>query len=66
MHNGIAATSQMALRGAAKIEVSDSGKALSSGLVMCWPLLVTPKIRFCNSMSCLDFEGVKSFNPGVM
>ena len=66
IHNGIAATWQMALSGAARIEESVSGKAFNFGLVMCWPLVVTPKIRFRSSGSFLDPEGVRSFKPGVM
>ena len=66
MHNGIAATSQIALKGAARMAESDSGMGFNFGLVTCWSLVVTPKIRFCNSGSSLDREGVSSFKPGVM
>ena len=66
MHNGIAAISQIALSGAAKIEASDSGNGFSFGLRICLPWVVTPKIRLCSSGSCLDPDGVRSFRPGVI
>ena len=66
MHKGIAAMSQRALSGNAKSEASVWGNAFSFGLRMCLPLVVTPKIRLCNSGSCLDPDGVRSFKPGVM
>ena len=65
MQPGVIAVSQIE-EPAARIDATGLGRGLRSGFWMALPLLVTPKIRFCNSGSLREWEGVRSLIPGVM
>ena len=71
MQIGMIAIWQSALRGWAKIDVSDSLKALIFGgrIGLRPPGAVTPKVRFSifdRSSGLLGKEGVRSLRPGVI
>ena len=65
MQAGVIAVSQIE-EAAARIDSIGWGRDLRRGFWMTLPLLVTPKIRFCNSGSFREWEGVRSLIPGVM
>ena len=65
MQPGVIAMSQI-VETSARSDSSGWGRGLRRGFWMALPLLVTPKIRFCNSGSFREWEGVRSLIPGVM
>jgi len=69
MQNGSTATLQTAVRSIFRRLARESGIAFFIGGRIGWFVAVTPKIRFSISLRSdfdLDFEGVKSFRPGVI
>ena len=65
MQAGVIAASQIEST-AARIDLIGWGRGLRRGFWMALPLLVTPNIRFCNSGSFREREGVRSLMPGVI
>ena len=67
MQAGVIAVPQVDARGAlTSASIPGAGTGFFNGGLRCCPFVVTPNVRFCNSGSVLDREGVRSLMPGVM